>query len=217
MRIVVLMLLLANLTLFAYTRLDNAGRGESVRLAQQVRPETIKLLTAQQVAALGPAKIAALADVCIEWGAFADGDRARALAELEPLALGRLLTQKKVETNTAWWVHLPKLATKAAADKRAAELVAAGLKDVSVVVDNGPQRLAISLGAFRSEEAANAYVQTLEQKGIANAKVLPRQQVLAQTAIVIRDPDASVVAKVKALQPAYLESEIKIGACDKTS
>ena len=68
LRTVVILLLLANLTFFAYTRLDSARDGEAARLAEQVQPDKIKLLTPQQVAALGPAKVAALADVCLEWG-----------------------------------------------------------------------------------------------------------------------------------------------------
>ncbi len=53
MRIVVILLLLANLALFALTRLDAYSGGESQRLGEQVQPEKIKLLTAQEVAALG--------------------------------------------------------------------------------------------------------------------------------------------------------------------
>ena len=96
MRIVLALLLFANLTLYAYTKLDS-GTGEGILLQDQVQPDKIKLLTPQQVAALGPTKVAALADVCVEWGPFSDADRAKALADLEPLALGRLLSQKRVE------------------------------------------------------------------------------------------------------------------------
>jgi len=99
MRIVVLLLLIANLTFFAYTRLDNASRGESARLKQQIQPDKIKLLTPPQVAALGPAKIAALADVCLEWGPFSDVERVKAIADLEPLQLGRLLSQRRVDVS----------------------------------------------------------------------------------------------------------------------
>ena len=56
MRTLVILLLLANLTLFAYTRLDS-GAGEGVRLKEQIRPDKIKLLTPQEVAALGPYKM----------------------------------------------------------------------------------------------------------------------------------------------------------------
>ena len=74
MRIVIVLLLLANFTLWAYTRLDT-GNGEGVLLQDQIQPDKIKLLSPQQVAALGPAKVAALADVCVEWGPFSDPDR----------------------------------------------------------------------------------------------------------------------------------------------
>lgn len=99
MRIVIVLLILANATLFAFTRLDT-GSGEAILLQDQVQPDKIKLLTPQQVAALGPTKVASLADVCVEWGPFSDADRTRALADLEPLALGRLVSQRRVDNQT---------------------------------------------------------------------------------------------------------------------
>ena len=142
MRTVVIFLLLANLTFFAYTRLDASSEGEAVRLVEQVQPEKIKLLTPQQVAALGPAKVAALADVCLEFGPLTESDRTRALADLDSLALGKLLTQKRVETTTSFWVYLPPATSRAEADRRLAELRARGLDDVAVI-DASPQRNAI--------------------------------------------------------------------------
>src|SRR5262245_9414672 len=103
MRIVVLLLLVANLALFAYMKLDGAASGEGARLGEQVDPDKIRILAPQDVAALGPAKVAALADVCAEWGPFSDPDRAKALADLEPLQLGRLLTQRKVDVDSSFW------------------------------------------------------------------------------------------------------------------
>ena len=79
MRTLFFLLLLANLTLFGFIKLDSMSAGEGVRLAQQVQPDKIKLLTPQQVAALGPSKAAALANVCLEWGPFGEIERARAL------------------------------------------------------------------------------------------------------------------------------------------
>ena len=215
MRTLAILLLLANLTLFAYTRLDS-GAGEGVRLKQQVRPDKIKLLTPQEVAALGPASAASLADVCLEWGPFGDVDRTRAQSDVESLALGKLLTQKRIETSAAYWVFLPPFASKAAADKRAAELRASGLKDV-FVVDGGPQRFAISLGAFRTEDAANAYLAELAKQGIAGARAGPRPQVIVQTLLVIRDPQQPLLARLRELAPSYPGAEVKIGACDKAS
>jgi hypothetical protein len=214
MRIAFVLLLLANIALFGYTRLDQASDGEGMRLSQQINPERIKLLTPQQVAALGPSKMAALADVCIEWGPFNDTDRARALADVDPATVRRLLSQKRVDTNATHWVFLPRNSSKAATDRRVGELKSAGLKEVSVV-DAGALRYTISLGAFRSEDAANAFVAELAKQGITDAKAAARTQPVVWTSLVIRDPEASMVARLRTLQAAYPGSEVKIGACDK--
>ena len=215
MRTLFFLLLLANITLFGYIRLDAMSSGEGIRLGQQVQPDKIKLLTAQQVAALGPAKVAALADVCVEWGPLSESDRARALATIEPLDLSRLMTQKKVEVLTNYWLFLPPAATKAAADKRVDELKAQGVRDASVV-DSGAQRLAISLGAFRTEEAAQERLTALQAQGVKNAKVGPRAQAVQQTALVVRDPPAPAVVRLKELQSGFPGTEVKIGTCEKT-
>ena len=214
MRTVVIFLLLANLTFFAYTRLDATSDGEAVRLVEQVQPEKIKLLTPQQVAALGPANVAALADVCLEFGPLTEADRARALADLDSLALGKLLTQKRVETTTSFWVYLPPAPSRAEADRRVADLRTRGLGDVAVV-DASPQRNAVSLGLFQTEDAANNRLAEAQKLGVANARVGPRQQVIATTMLVIRDPQAQVVTKLRDLMSAYPGTEAKVGNCDK--
>jgi hypothetical protein len=214
MRTVVIFLLLANLTFFTYTRLDATSEGEAVRLVEQVQPEKIKLLTPQQVAALGPSKVAALADVCLEWGPLADADRARALADLDPLALGKLLTQKRIETTTSFWVYLPAAPSRFEADRRVADLRTRGLGDVAVV-DAGTQRNAVSLGLFQTEDAANTRLSEALKLGVTNARVGPRQQVVTNTVLVIRDPQAQVVAKVRDLMSAYPGTEAKVASCDK--
>jgi hypothetical protein len=216
MRTLVFLLLLANLTLFAYTRLDSAGGGEGARLSQQVQPDKIKLLTPQQVAALGPAKVASLADVCVEWGPMSDADRARAQARLDPLDLGKLVTQKKTEVIANYWVFIPASASKTAVDNRVAELKAAGVKDVAPV-EVGPQRLAISLGVFRTEEAAQARLAALQAQGVTTAKVGPRAQSVQQTVLVVRDPPAQAMAKLKELQADFQGTDIKVGSCERPS
>lgn len=216
MRTLVLLLLLANLTLFAYTKLDSLSSGEGIRLSQQVQPDKITLLSPQQVAALGPTKAAALADVCVEWGPLSDGDKARALASLEPLDLSRLISQKKVDVVANYWVFIPPAANRPAAEHRAEELRALGVKDL-LLIDGGAQRFAISLGAFQTEAAAQARLDALLAQGVKTAKVGARAQSVAQTALVVRDPPALAVARMKDLQVVFPDSDIKIGTCDKTA
>ncbi len=216
MRTLVFLLLLANLSLFGYVRLDSLGTGEAVRLSQQVQPDKIKLLTPQQVAALGPAKVASLADVCVEWGPLSDTDRNRALASLEPLDLSRLLSQKKVEVIANYWVYLPPAPSRAVADQRLAELKASGVKDISV---------------DRKRTAAHRhFAGGLPQRG--RARRPPRcaagagpDQCQARAAHAVGAADGrwwcairprQAMARLKELQSEFPGSDIKIGACDKT-
>src|SRR6185436_11543799 len=160
MRTVFVLLLLANLTLFGYTWLDGGAGGEAVRLNEQVQPDKIKLLTPQEVAALGPAKVAALADVCIEWGPFGEAER------------------------------------------RVSELRAQGVRDLSIV-DAGSGRFTVAIGLFRNEDAARVHAAELTRQGvIGTATATARPQPVSLTLIVVRDPPANVVARLRELQPS---------------
>ncbi len=215
MRIVLILLLLANLTLYAYTRLDS-GSGEALLLQDQIQPDKIKLLTPQQVATLGPAKVAALADVCIEWGPFSDSERTRALTDIDALALGRLLTQKRVEFENGYWVTMAPFPNRAAAETRVTDLRKQGVKDLSVA-DAGRGQFAVSFGTFRTEDAAVARAEELAVLGVKLAKVQPRGATISQTVLVVRDPQQPVVARLKELQGQYPGSEIKVGTCERAS
>ncbi|MEO8346391.1 MAG: SPOR domain-containing protein [Betaproteobacteria bacterium] len=220
MRIVVLLLLVANITLLGYTLLDSGG-GEGVRLQQQVQPEKIKLLTPQEVAVLGPSKVAALADVCVEFGPLSDVERAKVMLDLEPLALGRLLTQRRVELDNAFMVNVAPFPSRNSADTRAGELRRLGVKDVTVF-DLGRGQFAISFGGFRTEQAASAYANELGKLGVKLIRVQPRQAApsqtpLLQTLLVVRDPQQPVVARLKELQTQYAGTDIKVGTCIASS
>jgi hypothetical protein len=216
MRIVLVLLLLANLTLFAYIRLDGVGGGEGVRLTQQVQPDKIKLLTPREVAALGPAKVAALADVCVEWGPLSDADRTRAMTDLAPLALGTLLSQRRIDVPGIFAVRGESFPNRGAADRRAAEVRAKDHGEVTVA-DAGKGQYTLSFGVFGGEDAANARLATLESFGIKNARIVPVQQTLSETVVIVRDPQAPVVARIKDLQPGYPGADVKIGTCEKAA
>ena len=212
MRVTLVLLILANVLLFGYARLDRAAQSESGRLSEQVQPDRIRILSSQQVAALGPGKVAALADVCVEWGPFSDADRARAQADMEPLQLGRLVSQRQVTSEGAWWVNSGAAATRGAAERRAAELRAQGIDDLSVV-DFGRGQYTVSLGVFRTEAAASARAAALGARGVIGTNVEPRQAGVTQSMIVVRDPPQPAVARLKELQMQYPGSDIRVGPC----
>ena len=217
MRALVVLLVVANVLLFAYARLEHAAQSEGGRLSMQVEPERIRPMTAQEVAALGPTKVAAAASAaptaCVEWGPFADADRARAEADLQPLALGRLVSVRPVVSDaSSYWVNVGALATRAAAERRAAELRAQAIADLSVV-DYPRGQFTVSLGVFRSESAANARAETLAARGVAGTQVEPRGQPNGQSMIVVRDAREPVLARLRELQSQYAGTDIKVAPC----
>lgn len=215
MRTFVALLLLANLGLFAYSQYAQMNQGEPARIANQLQPEKIKLLAPSQVANLGPAKAAQLNNVCLEWGAFTDAERIAAIAALEPLQLGKQMSQRRAETTSSFWVFVPPLSSKQAADKKVGELKAMGLTDYYILND-GPQKNAISLGIFKSEEAAIRYHEAIKTRGVISARVGPRAQPVAQTVLVIRDPQPAQAETLQQLKNDFAGSEVKIGSCDRT-
>ena len=207
MRAAVFFLVLLNLALFAYARLDRAAQSEASRLRDQVAPERIRLLTPQQVAALAPGKL-----VCIEWGPFADADRARAQGEVEALVPARQVSQRAAGGDAMYWVNVGGLPNRAAADRRAAELRAQSIGDLSVV-DYPHGQFTVSLGVFRTEAAANARVETLAARGVLGAHVEPRAQGAAQSTLVVRDAPEAIAARVRDLSAQYAGTDVKVGAC----
>ena len=208
----VLLLIVANALLFGYARVERAAHSEAGRLGEQVRPESIRILTSQQVAALGPAKVASLPDVCVEWGPFSDAERMRAQSDIEPLQLGRLVAQRPVAPETTWWVNTGPVVTRAAAERRIGELRGQAIDDVSVV-EYGRGQYTVSLGVFRTENAANARADALSSRGVTGAHVEPRPGTTALSMLVVRDPPQSAVARLKELQMQYPGSDLKVGPC----
>ena len=207
MRAAVLLLILVNLGLFAYARLDRAAQSEAGRLREQVAPERIKLLTPREVAALAPVKL-----VCIEWGPFADPDRARAQGEIEALVSGRQVSQRPLSGDAMYWVNLGAMPNRAAADRRAAELRAQSIGDLSVV-DYPHGQFTVSLGLFRSEAAANTRAETLVARGILGTHVEPRPLAGAQTMLVVRDAPEPVATRVRELSAQFAGTDVRVTPC----
>ena len=85
------------------------------------------------------------------------------------------MSQRRIDGAPSFWVFIPPLPNRQAADRKVGELRALGLTDYYILND-GPQKNAISLGIFKSEEAANSYHQSIRTRGVNSARVGPRAQ-----------------------------------------
>jgi hypothetical protein len=216
MRLVFLALLLANLALFAYARYGAEQATAAARLPLlQISPEKIRPLKADgapRAAAPAPAAAAPSA-VCLEWGLFAGPDAARADAEIAALGLPPAQLQRVVIDAGGHWVYMPPLKTRAEVDRKIGELKALGVVDFFVVQEPAQWRNAISLGIFRSEEAASAFLAALRDKGVRSAVSARRENFLKQIAWYVREPAEATVSRLTELQRAFPGSELKAAPC----
>src|SRR5262249_31045735 len=146
------------------------------------------------------------------WGSFTLTDVSRAEKTLEPLALGGKLGQKRTEETAGFWVFIPpQKATnqRQAALRKAAELRNLGVEDYFVVQEEGQHRWALSLGVFRTEEAAQARLATLRAQGVRTAIVGVRETVVPKVWLQVRGVDAGLEAKLKELTQPVESTELR--------
>lgn len=216
MRLLFLLLLLANIAFAALIQLG-AGTGNNAQIAQQqIHPEKIRLVPPRRAAAPAEkvaSKLAAGMGACVEWGAFAGNEMTRAVAALAKLELGDKLSQRSIEELPGFWVYIPPLKSRQDADKKISELKTLGVTDYFLVQDNSKWRNAISLGIFKTEEAANNRLQSLKDKGVRSAVMGEWTQKVNQVMFVVREPGDTVQVKLVELQREFPGSELKATQC----
>lgn len=227
MRAFFLLLVLVNLGYFAYGRVVLEGGAADGRIPQlQVAAERIKLLNAMErtpadkpklpvkVLPAAPPKTATAAPAaCLEWGIFAGPGIARAERALASLELPEGHVERTVTDAGGYWVYIPPLKNKSEADRKVGELVALGVTEFFVVQDPGQWRYAISLGIFRTDEAAQAYLAKLKERKVRSAIAARRENFLKQVAFYVREPSEATVARLTLIQQEFPGSEMKAGPC----
>jgi hypothetical protein len=220
MRTLFFLLVLANMAFFAWSRFAGApdAGGDPLPIGRQIEPEKLKIISPADLpaaaqkpapAAPPPPPPAPPPVACLEWGSFTMADALRAEQALEPLALGTRLAQRRSEETTSWWVFIPPQSSRQSALKKTAELRALGVKDYFIVQEEGDHRWAVSLGVFRSAEAAQARLAALRGQGVRTAEVGPRDTVAAKVWYQVTSVDAPLQARLRDLARQLEGSELK--------
>ncbi|MBS1187523.1 MAG: hypothetical protein H6R04_1541 [Burkholderiaceae bacterium] len=132
-----------------------------------------------------PAPAAKIA--CVEVGEFAVTDIKRIEPRLATLALGQRQSRRNVREVASHMVFIPSQGSKAGADKKAAELRRLGVTSLFIIQDNSALRWGISLGVFKTEAAARAYLASLNQRGVRSARVGARSVSTSKVAYQLRE------------------------------
>lgn len=207
---------LANLAFFGWWRYGPpADAADPAPLMRQIEPEKLKVLGPADLPAPAAAKSERLGPSstgtgrCMEWGSFTLADAARAELALEPLALGPRLTRRRTEEATSWWVFIPSQGSRQSALKKVAEIKELGVQDYFVVQEEGEYRWSVSLGIYRSEDAAQARLSALRNQGVSDARVGARDNIVPKVWLQVNGVDASLQARLKVLARQIDGSELK--------
>ena len=160
--------------------------------------------TAPQVAAVTPS--------CTEVGNFTAADARRFSAQLASLNLGDKVVQKLTQDVTSHMVYIPPQDGREGADRRIAELRRLGIGDFYVIPDSFPNpalRSGVSLGIFRTEEAAKAYVSQLISRGVRSARIIARRSGAGKQVFQLRDLTPEARSALDNIKSAFPDQEIR--------
>jgi hypothetical protein len=141
---------------------------------------------------------------CVEIGNFDPTEAKSFRARLAAAKLSARPAQRNVQEVASYMVFIAAEGDgRDGADRRAAELRRLGLTDFYIMPDTSPLRDAISLGLFKTEAAAKAYVGQLIAKGVRSARVTERTASTNKVAFRLRDLNAADQAGFATLAAAF--------------
>ncbi len=215
MRALFLLLLLANVALYAWSHYGPPGAAAPAPHWRQVEPEKLRIVAPADLPPVlaakkeKPVEKPAAPATCMDWGSFTVADARRAEQALEPLALGARLAQRRTEEVAAWWVFIPSQGSRQGALRKAAEIKDLGVGEYFIVQEEGELRWALSLGVFRTEEAALGRLAALRQQGVRSARVGPRETVVPKVWLQVKSVDAPLQARLREIARQMEGSELR--------
>ena len=225
MRVLVFLLILANLLFLAWTQgyFGASADPDAFRLQQQLLAERITVVARDEPPASAAEPVRAdkpvpveekkVTEQCLSLAdlQLSDSERIEAmLAEKLPQFKAQRTT---IEGSASYWVYIPALASKQEAEGKVAELKKLRVPEFFVVQENGPHKWAISLGLFSSKEAATARLDALRSQGVKSARVGERKAKSVTAQLEINGPEAQSESLRQAI--AELLPDGRLAVCKK--
>ncbi|HSV36963.1 MAG TPA: SPOR domain-containing protein [Ramlibacter sp.] len=178
LRLLVLLLLLANAAYYAWSHGMLAGWGfapaqqaEPQRLAQQIKPQAVRLVSADELKGMeaGLAAPAPKVAECLLAGPLDEAQAKAVQQAVEGWPGGSWSLEPTVEP-ARWIVYMGKYLTAENVSRKKAELRQRGISFEPL--PNASLEPGLSLGSFPTEAAATQQLDILSQRGVRTAKVV---------------------------------------------
>ncbi|MFZ6874954.1 SPOR domain-containing protein [Undibacterium sp. Di27W] len=182
---------------------------EPERLKKQHHADQLKLMSATDAVTPSEPVAEKKAELiaCLEVGNFQQTEIARIEERLKTLALGDRQSRINIVDVATHMVFIPSQGSKEGADKKAGELRRLGINDFYIVQDQSSLRWGISLGVFKTEEAAKLHLNNLSNKGVRSARIGPRSISTSKFAYQLRALSADEKSKYDAIKASFPAQE----------
>ncbi len=217
LRLLVLLLVLLNAGYYAWSHdlLRAYGFGplrqeEPLRLNQQIRPEMLVIVSAAPQPSEGsqpPMQAPPVLASCLQAGLF-DPTQAETLRQRMPSILpAGVWSLNEVVVPPRWIVYMGKYPDAEALEKKRAELVV--LKLPVEPLKNPALAPGLSLGAFESQELAEAELSTLVKRGVRSAQVVRETAESRASMLRITPIDDAVRGRLDELRPVLAGKSLR--------
>ena len=199
LRALVVALLLANLAFFGWSQgwLDGVvgvrarGDREPERLANQVRPETVVVLST----GAGPGTTGPSAGSCLEAGPFSPTEVGAAESTLQATAPPNTWTNVRTEKAGAWLVYMGSYPDRETLLRKVDEIrcIRADVEEIAVA---GEGEFGLSLGRFDDPRNAERALAQAQQRGIRTARVIQLAAPSVTHMLRVERADAALAAQL---------------------
>ncbi len=148
---------------------------------------------------------------CMELGPFTAQEAMSARQILDEMSLGIPVFSLEMPLAALWWVFIAPHSSQAAAVQRAKGLEKLGFKGYHVFDGSSPWKHAISLGVFKSEEAAERFLEELKRKGIQGARTENRST--TQTMFYMNEDNAGLIARLTEIEAQFAGAGLRQVNC----
>ena len=218
-RVLFWVLLAANIGLFWAMYEGGTLLRDDAVVQPPLNAEKIRLLDPKKmVLAVSDAEVFEAKELatCLEWGEFSNEELKLVMDKLSNLSLQNKLSKREIEYQIRYWVYISPLKDKAATNEKISQLKERDVTEYFIVQEPGIWQNAISLGVFKTQEAAQDFLTTLRGKGVRSAQVGERGSKLKINVLRFDEVDSATAAKLNELQPSFATQELKSVQCGLT-
>ena len=216
LRLLVLLLVLANAGYYAWAHGMLAAYGfapvaqtEPQRVAQQIKPEALRILTPQEASLAQQTNLpsAAAATECLQVGVFNEEQTVVLRERLVTALPAGSWALESVQEPARWLVYMGKYSSPDAIIKKQSELRGLGVSFEAL--NNAALEPGLSLGSFPTQAEADLALARISKKGVKTAKVVQEREELRGQRLKVASVDTELRSQLENIKPMLAGKALK--------